>query len=229
MANAVRDNPERAEFVGYSQQQVRFISFCASGFFAGVAGGLFAINYEILTEENLNLVTSGWVLLMAYIGGVGFFAGTIVGAVLLTLLQTVLSNHTELWQLYVGLLFVLTVMFVPSGLTGLIMMHGPSYRMGRIGLLAKPYALAGVPLAFALAGGAALLEMLHHFNNAPIGDTISHFLGMEIDTHSPIAWGVAIIVTGIGAYGAVKLTPMVREAWESANDASAAAGGAGDA
>ena len=59
MANAVRDNPERAEFIGYSARKVRFISFCASGFFAGIAGGLFALNYEFITEENLNAVTSG--------------------------------------------------------------------------------------------------------------------------------------------------------------------------
>ena len=59
MANAVRDNEERAEFLGYSQRKVRFMSFCASGFFAGIAGALFAINFEILTEENLNLATSG--------------------------------------------------------------------------------------------------------------------------------------------------------------------------
>ncbi len=59
MANAVRDNPERAEFLGYSARWVRFYSFVASGFFAGIAGGLFAINYEILTEENLNTTSSG--------------------------------------------------------------------------------------------------------------------------------------------------------------------------
>ena len=56
IANAVRDNEERAEFLGYSQRNVRWISFCASGFFCGIAGALFAINFEILTEENLNLV-----------------------------------------------------------------------------------------------------------------------------------------------------------------------------
>ncbi|HEU5319369.1 MAG TPA: branched-chain amino acid ABC transporter permease, partial [Methylomirabilota bacterium] len=64
MANAVRDNPERAEFVGYSQRGVRFVSFCAAGLFAGVAGGLFAVNYEILTAENMGLNASGAVLLM---------------------------------------------------------------------------------------------------------------------------------------------------------------------
>ncbi len=220
MANAVRDNPERAEFVGYSQRQVRFISFCASGFFAGIAGGLFAVNYEILTEENLNLVTSGWVLLMAYIGGIGFFIGPIIGAVLLTLLQTVLSNHTELWLLYVGLLFVLTVMFVPSGLTGLIMMHGPAYKAGRLPNLTKPYLIAGFPLLVALAGGVAVLEMLHHFNNAPVGDTEAHFFWMAVDTHNPIIWAVAIGVTALGTYATCKATPQIREAWSAANDFS---------
>ncbi|MCY3566256.1 MAG: branched-chain amino acid ABC transporter permease, partial [Gammaproteobacteria bacterium] len=115
MANAVRDNPERAEFIGYSARWVRFISFCASGMFAGVAGGLFALNYEFLTDENLNLVTSGRVLLMAYIGGLGFFIGPIIGAIVLTLMNFLLSNYTELWLLYLGIMFLLTVLFLPRG------------------------------------------------------------------------------------------------------------------
>ena len=68
IANAVRDNEERAEFLGYSQRNVRWMSFCASGFFCGIAGALFAINFEILTEENLNLATSGSILLMTFLG-----------------------------------------------------------------------------------------------------------------------------------------------------------------
>jgi len=92
MANAVRDNPERAEFIGYSARRVRFISFCAAGLFAGVAGGLFALNYEFITEENLNAATSGRVLLMAYIGGLGYFIGPIIGAVILTLMNSLLST-----------------------------------------------------------------------------------------------------------------------------------------
>ncbi|MGB1830439.1 MAG: branched-chain amino acid ABC transporter permease, partial [Paracoccaceae bacterium] len=97
MANAVRDNPERAEFLGYSARWVRYYSFCASGFFCGIAGALFAINFEILTEENLNLATSGSILLVTFLGGVGVFFGPIIGAVLFTLLQTVLGLYTELW------------------------------------------------------------------------------------------------------------------------------------
>jgi branched-chain amino acid transport system permease protein len=91
MANAVRDNPERAEFLGIFRAMGAVCSFVASGFFAGVAGGLFAINYEILTEENLNLATSGVILLVTFLGGVGFFFGPIIGAIVFTLVQTVLS------------------------------------------------------------------------------------------------------------------------------------------
>ena len=224
MANAVRDNPERAEFVGYSQRYVRFISFCASGFFAGVAGGLFAINYEILTEENLNLVTSGSVLLMAYIGGVGYFIGPIIGAILLTVLQTILSNHTEIWQLYVGILFVLTVMYAPRGLTGLLMMHGPALREGRIGVLLVPYLKASGPLAAFLLGAIALLEMGHAANVTIVGEVHAHFLGMEVDTTDPIPWIIAAIATVGGAFGLIRLAPSLREAWERANDFSGGGG-----
>ncbi len=215
MANAVRDNPERAEFVGYSQRAVRFISFCASGLFAGMAGGLFAINYEIVTEENLNLTTSGWVLLMVYIGGVGYFVGPIVGAVLLTLLQTVLSNYTEIWQLYVGILFVLTVMYLPSGLTGIVMMHEGPYRQGRLGTLAVPYLRAGVPLALFLAGTVALLELLHHLNSAAVGRSTVEALGTTIDMHSPVPWGLSVACAVVGAAGLRRTVPGLRAAWDA--------------
>src|SRR4029434_1092641 len=71
MCNAVRDNPERAEFVGYSTQRVRFIAFAAAGLFAGLAGGLHAINYEIVAADAVSAQRSGTVLIMAYIGGGG--------------------------------------------------------------------------------------------------------------------------------------------------------------
>ena len=218
MANAVRDNSERAEFIGYSQRMVRFISFVASGFFAGTAGGLFAINYEILTEENLNLVTSGWVLLMAYIGGIGFFIGPIVGAILLTLLQTVLSNHTELWQLYVGIIFVLTVMYVPRGLTGLIMMHGVAFKTRRLGLSVVPYLRAGVPLALAVFGFVTVLEAGHVANSGVIGETEFLWLGVVFDIGGVGIWVLGAACLLVGGYGTWHQAPHVLEAWQAAND-----------
>lgn len=220
IANAVRDNEERAEFIGYSQRMVRFISFCGAGFFAGMAGGLFAINYEILTEENLNLVTSGSVLLMTYIGGVGFFVGPIVGAVLLTLLQTVLSNYTEIWQLYVGSLFVLTVMYIPSGVTGLLMMHALPWRMGHLRKLVGPYAALSAPLVLFLAGLVALLEMSHHLNAAAVGESGMNLAGLSIDLHTVWPWLIACGAMGAGAFGLKHTLPAVRGAWDGINEAA---------
>ena len=209
MANAVRDNPERAEFLGYSQRQVRFMSFVASGFFAGIAGGLFAINYEIVTEENLNLATSGWMLLMVYVGGIGYFVGPIIGAVLLTLFQTVLSHHTEIWRLYLGLLFLFTVMFAPNGLSGLLMMHGPAWKAGRLRRLVWPYAKAVLPLLAAIVGVIGLLEMIHHVNASPaVGD------GTDLAKAWP--WlGASALAVG-GGLGLRYCLPELKQAWEDA-------------
>ncbi|MBL4740552.1 MAG: branched-chain amino acid ABC transporter permease [Sneathiella sp.] len=217
MANAVRDNDERSEFIGYSQRRVRLISFCASGFFAGIAGGLFAINFEIVTEENLNALTSGVVLLMTYIGGVGFFIGPIVGAVVFTLLQTLLSNYTEIWQLYVGVLFVLTVMYVPQGLTGILAMHGPAYKMKRLSVLFVPYIRMGIPTFTMLAGISGFLEIIHHVRSAAVGETSMSLLGIEFNSHSVMPWVIVVTLGVVGGYISRTQLPQMRDAWETAN------------
>jgi branched-chain amino acid transport system permease protein len=120
MSEATRDNPERVQFVGYDPQRVRYLVFIFAGGFAGLAGGMSAVNYEIFTPEALSLAPSGMVLLMAYIGGTRYFAGPILGAVVLTYMQSNLSDYSEAWLLYLGLLFVAIVMFAPDGIVGVI-------------------------------------------------------------------------------------------------------------
>lgn len=212
MANAVRDNPERAEFIGYSTRRVRFISFCASGLFAGVAGGLFAINYEFITEENLNALTSGRVLLMAYIGGLGFFIGPIVGAVVLTLMNSLLSNYTEMWMLYLGILFLFTVTFLPRGFAGFIMLHRTAWNNGRLRLLAVPYLLTAVPASGFVCALVGLIELSH------AGDELLHFLTLSLASDSPLSWSILVVLAAVSAYG-VKLTrPRLAAAWDAANE-----------
>lgn len=217
MANAVRDNPERAEFLGYSARWVRFYSFVASGFFAGIAGGLFAINYEIVTEENLNLVQSGSILLITFLGGVGFFFGPILGAIAFTLLQSVLSLQTEIWQLYLGLLFVATVMFFPGGLAGVIMMHALPVRLGKVGLLVKPYAKTLLPALVCLAGTAGVLEILFHIRHAALGEEEMTLFWTSFDSHSPLPLLIAVVAAVGGFWLTRRSAPQMAEAWHSAN------------
>ncbi|KPK07390.1 MAG: ABC transporter permease [Betaproteobacteria bacterium SG8_39] len=217
MANAVRDNPERAEFVGYSQKHVRLLSFMGAGFFAGIAGGLFAVNYEIVTEETVNLVSSGTVLLQSYIGGVGFFAGPIVGAIVYTLLQTLLSNYTEIWAFYVGLIFVATVMYAPTGLTGIIMMHLPIYRAGKLRSLALPYLRIGVPALCCTIGVIGLLELLHFLSVRAVGQSTKRLFWLTLNVEQPFAWIIFSVLAVGGFLVARRVAPSVLAAWEAAS------------
>ena len=215
MANAVRDNPERAEFVGYSMRWVRFVSFCAAGFFAGVAGGLFAINFEILTELNLNLNASFTVLLATYIGGVGFFLGPIVGAILFTLLQTVIGLKTDLWALYTGVVFILTVMFLPAGLTGFFAMHLVPWHLGRFGMLLKPYAKIFLPALMFVIGAVGLTELVNHSRHH--GDEVLMTLfWVEFNTKSAVPYIVLVLLTAVGFWFSRLFAREVKEAWGDA-------------
>jgi branched-chain amino acid transport system permease protein len=211
MANAVRDNPERAEFIGYSARRVRLISFVMAGFFAGIAGGLFAVNYEILTEQNLNAATSGNVLLMAYIGGLGFFIGPIVGAVVLTLVNSVLSHYTDLWMLYLGIMFVLTVMFLPNGLTGFLMMHRTPWHLGKMHLLVRPYILTAIPGAVFALSLLAMVEMAHSFEAEFV------FLGATLNSDGALSWGILAAIALLSYVAVRRSLPRLREAWAQAN------------
>jgi branched-chain amino acid transport system permease protein len=134
IANAVRDNPERAEFIGYDTQRVRYLMLILSGFFAGISGGLSAINFEIVSAENVSAARSGAVLLFTFIGGIGFFFGPLLGAIIGVLLTVMLSEITKAWLLYLGLFFILMVMYAPGGLASIIMMN---FRLIRIKKLKK--------------------------------------------------------------------------------------------
>ena len=215
MANAVRDNPERAEFLGYSARWVRFISFCAAGFFAGVAGGLFAINYELATAENLSVQASGTILMIAFLGGIGFFYGPILGAILFTLLQTVLSLHTDLWQLYVGVLFLATVMFFPCGLAGVLMMHIAVLRQHGLSRIAWPYIKTVVPAVIGTLGACALIELIFHSRHIARGGQEMTLFWITFQTAHPAPWLAAAFVAIAGFWSANRNAPELRNRWQT--------------
>jgi branched-chain amino acid transport system permease protein len=214
MCNAVRDNPERAEFIGYSTQRVRFLAFVLSATFAGVAGSLGAINFELVNSQAIGAGQSGMVLLMTFVGGVGHFIGPIIGGVLITFLQLSLSDVTKAWMLYFGLLFILVVMFSPGGIAGWLGLHAPLLRGGRILKLAPSYALAAVPLAAMIVGSIVLIELAHHMlvEAATEGGKMS-VLKIPMDGSSPAPWAVAAALFFGGVFGLRALWPKIGDAW----------------
>jgi branched-chain amino acid transport system permease protein len=178
---------------------VRYVTFCASGFFAGVAGGLFAANYEILTAENMGLNTSGSVLLMTFIGGIGYFLGPVVGAIVFTFLQSMLSDFTDVWLLYLGILFLVTVLFVPMGVTGLLAMHALAWRNRRLGRLLGPYLALTLALLVAAIGVVGLLEMVQVLVSAPASRSTRRILWVVVNVRTVVPW------LGFAAIGAAGL------------------------
>jgi len=217
MCNAVRDNPERAEFVGYSTQMVRFIAFCVSGFFAGVAGGLAAIHYEIVTSSVVGAAPSGFVLLMAYIGGVAFFIGPIIGAVLMTFLQISLSDYTGAWMLYVGLMFVVVVMYAPWGLAGLLLMHKPLLAAGPLRRLLPAYGLALGPVLMLTAGIVLLIETAHHLLVKATEGPAMQILWLRYDADSPWMWMLIVVLLVAGGLMLRRVAPRVSDAFHAAS------------
>ncbi|HUQ29299.1 MAG TPA: branched-chain amino acid ABC transporter permease [Usitatibacter sp.] len=221
MANAVRDNPQRAQFVGYDPQWVRFMIVALSGFFAGLAGGLAALNYEIVSAESLSAYTSGLVLLATYLGGIRVFPGPILGAVAVTLMQTVLASYTKAWPFYFGMVFLATVLFVPGGIAGVVLLQKRLWQAGLARRAAPVYARMALPVALAFAAGVLLVEMAYHASaqySAPF-----RILGQAIETRSAGPWIAALAIFAAAAL-------LCRWAWRGARprwaEVSAAMGGA---
>jgi branched-chain amino acid transport system permease protein len=198
MLNAVRDNPERVEFIGYNTQRVRYISFIIAGFFAGVAGGMYALNFEIATAEVVGAARSGAYLLFTFLGGATFFFGPIIGAALMVLALVLLSEITKAWLLYLGLVFLLMVMFAPGGIASLIMMNLRVWKFGKLGRLLGWYVLLAVTGAVMFFGIAAMIEMTYHIQlNEALGP-IMRFLGLELNVKSATSWIGAVVVALVG-------------------------------
>jgi branched-chain amino acid transport system permease protein len=188
MANASRDNFERVQFVGYDPRMVRFLQFALSGFFAGIGGGLYAITYEIVTFDALAAPLSANALLMAYIGGSSAFGGPILGAVLITLLQSGVSLMSNSWLVYVGVLFITMVIFAPQGIMGLIAAHGPIVGAGQFSRLLLPYLRVIVPGLLMVLGFVGLVELASFLTIGAAQGKVLILFGHKIDEHEALPW-----------------------------------------
>ncbi|MES2047945.1 MAG: branched-chain amino acid ABC transporter permease [Pseudomonadota bacterium] len=217
LANAVRDNPERVEFIGYDTQWVRYLTLILSAFFAGIAGGLSAINFEIVSAENVSAIRSGAVLLFTFIGGIGFFFGPMIGAILGVVLTVILSDITKAWQLYLGLFFILIVMYAPGGIASILMLN---LRVAKYGLFGRIWSamwkivLAGLIFA---AGIVMAIEMLYQRTLESTQASEMNLFGILVDTAKPGAWLSAATLITLGTFGFMRYRNLFKHQWSEVN------------
>ena len=217
LTNAVRDNPERVEFIGYNTQWVRYLTLILSAFFAGIAGGLSAINFEIVSAENVSAVRSGGVLLFTFIGGIGFFFGPLIGAVLGVMLTVMMSDFTKAWQLYLGIIFILVVMYAPGGVASILMMN---LRVAKFGLFKRVWSPMWKLLlasAIAVIGIVLAIEMLYQRTLEASQTSTMNLFGVNLDTALPSSWFIAAAFIVVGVAGFIFTKPTFQQKWGEVN------------
>lgn len=117
---ALRENRDRTLSIGYDVNRFRLIAFVISGFFSGLAGGLYALLQNFVPLGSLYWSTSGDVVVMTLTGGMGTILGPALGALVIILLRDIISNYTESWSFFMGLIFMGTVLGFRGGIIGVL-------------------------------------------------------------------------------------------------------------
>ncbi|MBU4611702.1 branched-chain amino acid ABC transporter permease [Achromobacter sp. GG226] len=214
IANAVRDNPERAEFIGYNPQRVRFLVLVLSAFFAGIGGGLLVMIFEIVNAENVGAIRSAGMLLATFIGGAGLFFGPVVGALVFVFFAVALSELTYAWQLYLGLFFVLLVMFAPGGLAGVVASLLGVSRAGYFGRVRQPLLMATLAGVFALLPAIVVVEMAYGLSWAQVASAQFSFLGIPFDARTAGSWALAVAWLAVGGFLLWRAGRALGQAWD---------------
>jgi len=110
-----RDQPRRMSALGYNVWLIRWSAFVLAGFWGGVAGLLYVYYNKFVSPQALSLQQSAEVLIMTILGGVGSIIGPVVGAIMITLVKTVVSSYVDRWNTLLGVLFLLVIVFMPEG------------------------------------------------------------------------------------------------------------------
>jgi len=156
----LRENANRLRFLGYNTHNLSVLVFSISAMFSGIAGSLQVINNEAANYVVFDPSLSASVVLNTFIGGVRVFLGPALGAALMTFFGFAISDLTQSWLLYQGILFVLVMMFMPSGLAGLFEKSASLRRGFGMAPLVPFFAFAFVALVLTIAGAVFLVELL---------------------------------------------------------------------
>lgn len=118
--NAIRDNPNRAEFIGINVKKYQLIAFTIAGFFAGMAGVLFVLLTRSVFPDIILVSRSVEVIIMVVLGGMYNFWGPSIGAIILVYLNDFIKAQVEYWPLFLGLIVAILIFFFPNGIVGIV-------------------------------------------------------------------------------------------------------------
>ena len=220
MLQAVRDNPQRVESIGYDPRRVRYLAMLMAGFFAGVSGGMAALHFEIVNAEAVGSARSAAYLVFTVLGGTASFAGPVLGGVLMVLCTVLLSAWTKAWLLYLGLGFVLVVVYAPGGLAGVLAQHLRLERSGHLLRLLPWYGALAASGLVALWGVALAIEMLYHQQLHATSGSAFTFLGLALDTATPGSWFTALGLLLAGALPSLWVYPRCAALYAQAHVAA---------
>jgi len=117
---SIKSNEERAKFIGFNVNASKLILLTMTGFFSGISGALYAQFQEFIATSTIDLGMSTNVLFMAFIGGIGYFWGPLIGSGIFVYLSEYLSSFTDRWEFIFGLIFIVIVLFAPQGILGIV-------------------------------------------------------------------------------------------------------------
>ena len=117
---SIKSNEERAKFIGFNVNASKLILLTVAGFFSGISGALYAQFQEFIATSTIDLGMSTNVLFMAFIGGIGYFWGPLIGSGIFVYLSEYLSSFTARWEFFFGLVFIIIVLFAPQGILGIV-------------------------------------------------------------------------------------------------------------
>ena len=185
---AAREQPGRLAHVGPDPQRVRWMAFVLAGAVAGVAGGLSAMVFEIVTPEAFNPIRSGELLLFTVLAGSRHWLGALLGGALMVLAHSTLPQLTPASGLYLGLMFMVLVVRAPQGLTGLVA-HWLRNRQSQTWALPTPVAwMHGLGLLGALGFAGGLVEMAYQLQQLSTAGPVVHWLGLTLNIEQRKDW-----------------------------------------